>query len=526
MSEPFRVSPRRRDFFPPGATPKGADALTGQTGGEPARLLLISGEAGTGRTSALRQIFDTLKPAGWRVFTVETEALPHPEHLSDDDILLAACRNFGLFRAMTERKPDAAAESLRAHAAQRAQVPIAIAVDDADRLADAALVGLLRLAVLVPADARADAAAEALARPTAPDLAVLLAGPPDLRDRLDRVAQDAELPPLWDGGAAHCTLRPLSTEEVASYVEYCLDAAGCPDTALFEEAAIAKLAEVSHGVLSELNAIAAQAMIFAWQSSRRTITADLIERPGSCLPLTAPTPAVAARALVLVDTEGPAKKKRARRSRFVWAGSSIGVVAAAVVAVTLALPGGRAVVSDANDYLRAAFLPAPPGVPINGLDNVAPGPADVALRGQATPNPADMGRTSADQLSDLGAPAGPAGEASAEFLVARGEVLLRGSDAVSARRFFSRAAESGSASAATAMAASYDPVYLERSAIRGVDADPEQAAAWYRIAIARGDATAHERLDALVAAMAAQPSPQAQPPQQAQTTQPAQAGQQ
>ncbi len=415
---------------------------------------------------------------------------------------------------MTERKPDAAAESLRAHAAQRAQVPIAIAVDDADRLADAALAGLLRLAVLVPADARSDAGM-AMTGPPAPDLAVLLSGPADLRERLDRVAKGAGLPALWNGAAADFPLRPLSGEEVRAYVEYCLDAAGCPDTGLFEEDAINRLAEVSHGVLGELNASAAQAMIFAWQASRRTITADLIEPPGACLPLTTPSPAVNARALVLVDAKAPARK---RRRRLVWAGSSAGLLAAAVVAAAVALPDGRALVRDGSAYLQAAFsAPAAPGVPANGLENVAQGPADVVARGQSGPNPAYMERTGTETLTDLGAPAGPSGEATAEFLVARGDVLLRGSDAVSARRFFSRAAETGSATAATAMAASYDPVYLERSAIRGVDADPEQAAAWYRIAIARGDTTAHERLDALVAAMAVQPtqpSPQAQPTQQ------------
>jgi TPR repeat protein len=94
-----------------------------------------------------------------------------------------------------------------------------------------------------------------------------------------------------------------------------------------------------------------------------------------------------------------------------------------------------------------------------------------------------------------------------EFLVERGNALLRGADAVSARHFFARAAETGNAAAAAAMAASYDPLYLERNAIRGVNADPEQAAAWYRVAIARGDQAAALRLNELLAA----PAPAAEP---------------
>lgn len=498
LNEPFRLSPRRRDFFPPGGTPQAFDSLTGKGGAEPVRLLLVSGEAGTGRTSMLRQISDALKPVGWRVFTVETASVPHPEHLSDDDILLAACRNFGLFRAMTERRPGAATESLRTNAAAgQAGGPIAIAVDDADRLADAALAGLLRLAVLVPAVAHERTAQVALAGQARPDLAVLFSGPPDLRQRLDRVAAEAGLPGLWDGAASDVALRPLSRDEIGAYVEHCLDVAGCPDTDLFDAEALDRLGDVSHGVLGELNAVAAQAMIFAWQSSRRTITADFIGAPGVGVSIPAPAPAPKTRALVVVEPpDSVDARHRATRRRLIWAGSSLGLVIAAIVAVALTWPNSREVFRTGSEYVRAAISTPAPNVPANGLDEVAPGQSSVAALGPAGTQP-----SAAAQPSD------PPGEATTDFLVARGEALLRGSDAVSARRFFARAAESGSAVAATAMASSFDPVYLERTAIRGVDADPEQAAAWYRIAIARGDTTAHERLDALVAAMATPATP-------------------
>lgn len=498
LSEPFRVSPRRRDFFPPGVTPKPFDALIGKDGTEPVRLLLVEGEAGTGRTSMLRQLADTLRPAGWRVFTVETETVPHPEHLSDDDILLAACRNFGLFRAMTERRAGAATESLRENAgAGPASGPIAIAVDDADRLGDAALAGLLRLAVLVPADAPGRSAGVALASRVGPDLAVMLSGPPDLRQRLDQVAAGADLPLLWDGAASDLTLRPLSRDEITAYVEHCLEVAGCPEPGLFDDEALDRLEQLSHGVLGELNAIASQAMIFAWQSSRRTIGADLVVAPGSCPPVMAPTPAIQSRALVVVEPPGPSNKKaRAKRRRLLLGGSAIGLLVAAVVATPLIWPETRGYFSTGGEYLRAAFSTPAANVPANGIDETTSGRVAVVVPGPTTLQP-----SIGDQLIEV------PGEATEDFLVARGEDLLRGADAVSARRFFGRAAESGSAAAATAMASSYDPVYLERAAIRGVEADAEQAAAWYRIAIARGDGTAHERLDALVAAMATAPTP-------------------
>ena len=151
LSEPFRVSPRRRDFFPHGAPALGADALLREAG-DAARLVVFAGEPGTGRTTALRRILAEVRRQGWLAFAVETSTVPHPELLSHEDILLAACRNFGLFRAFAARGDEAVAQVLRDFAyGESARAPAAIAVDDADRLADQAIAGLLDLIGSSPA---------------------------------------------------------------------------------------------------------------------------------------------------------------------------------------------------------------------------------------------------------------------------------------------------------------------------------------------------------------------------------------
>jgi hypothetical protein len=327
---------------------------------------------------------------------------------------------------------------------------------------------------------------EGRARPRT-GLVLVLSGSPDVRLRLDAIWRSAGLPDLAANDAVEVPLRPLSAAEVGAYVDYCLDTAGYPGRGLFEPEAVERLATLSGGVLAELNAMAAQAMIFAWQGSRQTVAADLIAPPGTFLPAATAQGPVAALPAPL-ETASPARTARRVRRRRTWAIPA--AVAAALVAALVWTEGSRiAELSPVNGVLAALGL---------AVDRSDAGYA-------YPPAPEEM----ADQvliprLNGQRMPMGPAegsagGDARVDFLVDRGEALLRGADAISARHFFARAAETGSAEAAAAMAASYDPLYLERNAIRGVEADPEQAAAWYRVAIARGDRAAAERLNALLA---------------------------
>jgi TPR repeat protein len=100
------------------------------------------------------------------------------------------------------------------------------------------------------------------------------------------------------------------------------------------------------------------------------------------------------------------------------------------------------------------------------------------------------------------AAAPPASTVSAQELaqlVARGDELLATGDIAAARLFYQRAAEQGSALAATAVGQTYDPIYLEQARVRGVRGDPKLAAEWYRKAAAAGDPQADIRLKRLLA---------------------------
>jgi hypothetical protein len=72
-------------------------------------------------------------------------------------------------------------------------------------------------------------------------------------------------------------------------------------------------------------------------------------------------------------------------------------------------------------------------------------------------------------------------------LLARGDQSLSSSDIASARIYYARAAMAGDGRGALRMGMTFDPVFLARLRLRGIQADAAQATAWYRRASALGN---------------------------------------
>jgi hypothetical protein len=79
-------------------------------------------------------------------------------------------------------------------------------------------------------------------------------------------------------------------------------------------------------------------------------------------------------------------------------------------------------------------------------------------------------------------------------LLNRGKAFLNDGDVVSARLALRRAAEAGSAEAALALGASYDPLVIKQTGAVGVQGDAEQARQWYQKAAALGSNVASRQL--------------------------------
>ncbi len=178
------------------------------------------------------------------------------------------------------------------------------------------------------------------------------------------------------------------------------------------------------------------------------------------------------------------------------------------------------------DPVAAAAIPvpapAPPPVAAIPAPAVAPPPPPVAVAPQPTPvasapapvvvsdpppatvEPVPKASAPAEPAPVVAAtpapsPAAPADTRQADALLARGDDLLATGDVAAARLFYQRAAELGSAAAATAVGQTYDPGVLELLRVRGARGDMQMAAEWYRKAIAAGDRQAEIRLKRLLA---------------------------
>lgn len=85
-----------------------------------------------------------------------------------------------------------------------------------------------------------------------------------------------------------------------------------------------------------------------------------------------------------------------------------------------------------------------------------------------------------------------------EILLSRGQELLTSGDISAARLMFKRAAEAQSASAAFALASTYDPLVLQRANVIGMKPDVGVARKWYEKAKEFGSSEASRRLEMLV----------------------------
>jgi TPR repeat protein len=86
------------------------------------------------------------------------------------------------------------------------------------------------------------------------------------------------------------------------------------------------------------------------------------------------------------------------------------------------------------------------------------------------------------------------------MLVKRGKDFLTNGDLASARLLLQRAAEAGSADAAMALGATFDPLVIRRLGAIGAEPDAARARQWYQKAVALGAAGAAQPLAKLEAA--------------------------
>jgi len=187
-------------------------------------------------------------------------------------------------------------------------------------------------------------------------------------------------------------------------------------------------------------------------------------------------------------------------------------VAAAVAWLVISLPGTRLLRHD----VVHADVQVPPPVPDTLKQDPLRTPAAAGLllqHGLTEANSAQPPAEAAPAAVPPPVSAPPSGDAAVTQIVSLpldadeiAMLLKRGKDAFStgdlaaARLLLRRAAEAGSAEAALALGATFDPLVIRRLGAIGAAPDPAQARQWYQKAVALGSPTASQPLAQLEAA--------------------------
>jgi hypothetical protein len=134
---------------------------------------------------------------------------------------------------------------------------------------------------------------------------------------------------------------------------------------------------------------------------------------------------------------------------------------------------------------QPAFLAASPATDLHGTVSQAaaqPVPSSVAAQDASTSAPPPNSQPSSAEIAAL---------------QNRGDGFLSVRDITSARLFYERAADAGSASAALRLGATFDPGFLSGAGISEIFRDATQAASWYHRARDLGDPDAESWLENL-----------------------------
>ena len=250
---PFHVSPDPRFYFPTRAQ---ESALAELLFGVETRqgLMVLTGEAGTGKTTLLNQLLDWLQRRG-RSSAYVFHALLEPVEL-----LQFILRDFCVSCSSNHKGDvvDALYTWLRARNAA-GDLP-ALILDEAQALPQETL-DELRLLLN-------------LETPRGKLLQIVLSGQPELDEKLRLPA----LRQLRQRIMFHSRISLLTQQETATYIARRLAMAGCPDSTLFPPEVVQAIYASSHGIPRVVNLLCQHALISANADQQHVVSREMIQR--------------------------------------------------------------------------------------------------------------------------------------------------------------------------------------------------------------------------------------------------------
>ncbi len=249
---PFRANPDPRYLFLSSGISRAVNELTiGAQSGK--SLIVLTGEAGTGKTSLINQLLATLGRQGTPVSFVFNS------HLDINNLFEFILTDFGV-KFDLRQNPNLRillSQWLAQHYVP-GRAPVII-LDEAQGLSTAVLEEVRMLL-------NQEIGGESLVR-------IVLAGQPDLDLKLHR----PELRQLRQRIMVRCRTMPLSVEETYGYIQHRLRVAGSQDGAAFSREAMDAVFFYSGGVPRVMNLICEHSLINAYSDSVRPVQPDIVE---------------------------------------------------------------------------------------------------------------------------------------------------------------------------------------------------------------------------------------------------------
>jgi general secretion pathway protein A len=267
---PFDLTPNPRYLL---LTASHREALANLEYGIGARkgLIVVTGEAGTGKTTLLRRVLAAGIAGSSQPSPVRAAYLANPT-LDRREFVEYMARALGLSPQTWTSKASFLLELENMLAGlQRDNASVALIIDEAQSLPRELLEEVRLLANIES--------------PTHKLLPVVLVGQPELADRLN----EPGLRQLKQRVALRCRLDPLDRNQTAAYIAHRISLAGGEPGAIFSREAVVDIYERSRGIPRSINVICDNALLTGFALDRRPIGSDVVAEVGHDFDLV-PTP--------------------------------------------------------------------------------------------------------------------------------------------------------------------------------------------------------------------------------------------
>jgi type II secretory pathway predicted ATPase ExeA len=214
-------------------------------------FIAVTGEVGTGKTTLLRKLMLSLEKTIHTVLIFNTD-------VTFNELLRVILRELGLTTdgkdrlSMVEELNDYLIEQL-----EQGRI-VCLLIDEVQNLSDESLEGLRLLSNLETDQHKL--------------LQIVLMGQPEFQAKLDQ----PHLRQLKQRIAIRCEIARLQNDEIGSYINFRLRAAGCVSNDLFHPQAVEQIAIYSKGIPRLINVICDNALLIAFASSQKNVSATVI----------------------------------------------------------------------------------------------------------------------------------------------------------------------------------------------------------------------------------------------------------